>query len=183
MSSRPVLTRYTAVADFRSFYWLKAELVTFCREHHLPTTGAKQELAQRIAQYLSGEALSAAPLEERSARACEKPKIFTRATVITPGWRCSQELRAFFEQEIGPRFHFDAAMRDLIYQGSGKTLHEIIEAWMTVHNQPARQKEIAPQFEYNRHIQDYFQTHPGASLQDAIEAWKVKKRLPRRDRC
>jgi hypothetical protein len=108
------------------------------------------------------------------------PKTFTRQSVIGSGWRCSQELRAFFEQEIGAHFHFDSVMRDFIHGETGKTLDEAIETWQEAQRNPIQEKFIAPQFEYNRHIREYFKTHPGSKLQEAIQDWKDKKK-ERRD--
>jgi hypothetical protein len=51
--ARPPLTKRLPVEDFRSFYWLKAELLEFCRAAGLPTAGSKQALAARIEAWLS----------------------------------------------------------------------------------------------------------------------------------
>ncbi|MBN1890110.1 MAG: SAP domain-containing protein [Thermoflexales bacterium] len=161
-----------------SFYWLKEELVGFCREHGLSTAGSKQSLSARIRLFLE---TGQPPVEiehtsaTRIARRANMPRTFTRQSAIEPGWRCSQELRAFLEQEIGASFHFDGVMRDFIHHGAGKTLHEAIVAWEAEQNKPERKQEIAPQFEYNRHIREYFSLHPGATLAEAIQAWNAKK--------
>lgn len=175
---RPMLTTELRAAEFTRFYWLKEELVAFCRQQHLSTGGSKQDLTQRITSHLTGEkpAIGAA---RRPARTAKMPETFNRSTVIGPGWRCSQELRAYFEQEIGPRFHFDAVMRELIHQGSGQTLGEAIRAWQAAQSNP-EPRIIASQFEYNQHIRDYFQAHPGASLSEAIRAWQEKRQAPQR---
>ncbi|MBN1887932.1 MAG: hypothetical protein JW850_08065 [Thermoflexales bacterium] len=176
--TRPKLTEHTTVDDFVSFYWLKEELVGFCREHGLSTVGSKQNLSIRIRQFLETGQPSVETSHKyatRTARRADMPHTFTRQSVIGPGWRCSQELRAFFEQEIGALFHFDEVMRDFIHHGVGKTLHEAIVAWEADRRNPERKKEIAPQFEYNRHIREYFSLHPGATLAEAIQAWNIKK--------
>lgn len=170
---RPALTPALTPAEFGRFYWLKEELVAFCRQQHLSTGGSKQDLTQRITSHLAGEKPPIEPAR-RLARAVNMPKTFTRSTVIGSGWRCSQELRAFFEREIGPRFHFDAVMRELIHQGYGQTLEAAILRWEAARLNPTP-RQIGPQFEYNQHIRDYFQAHPGGSLQDAIRTWKEKR--------
>ena len=44
---------------FREFYYLKEELVNFCRDNGLPVSGGKIELTERIAYFLdSGKILS-----------------------------------------------------------------------------------------------------------------------------
>lgn len=173
---RPELNRQTKADDFLSFYWLKEELVRFLREQGLSTAGSKADLTARISRFLATGTAPETRAAPKVAKRAEMPKTFTRQSVIGPGWRCSQELRAFLEQEIGLHFHFDGVMRDFIHKGAGKTLQEAIETWEAAQRQPAQEKPIAPQFEYNRHIREYFKAHPGAPLQEAIQDWKLKKK-------
>jgi hypothetical protein len=175
--TRPTLTEHTTVDDFASFYWLKEELVAFCRAQGLSTLGSKQDLSVRIRQFLeTGTESRSAPSAMRKAK---MPNTFTRQSIIAPGWCCSQELRAFFEREIGTSFHFDGVMRDFIHHGVGKTLDEAIAAWQAEQKNPQPAKEIAPQFEYNRYLREYFSSHPGATLDEAIQAWNSYKAVRR----
>lgn len=58
MSERPDLNKNLDSITFRSFYYLKEELVQFCRDNNLPVSGGKIELTDRIAHYLdTGEIL------------------------------------------------------------------------------------------------------------------------------
>ena len=60
MSERPALDRNLDSKTFRDFYYLKEELVNFCRENGLPVSGGKMELADRIAYFLdTGKVLPA----------------------------------------------------------------------------------------------------------------------------
>lgn len=174
---RPKLTSTFSADDFLRWYWLKEELTAFCQQQGLSTRGSKQAITERIAKYLaSGE--KSAPGNPKPAAKGKMPTTFTCATVIGPGWTCSQPLRAFFEREIGPAFHFDATMRDLVHYGQGQTLGAAIAAWQIAQANP-KEKEIAPQFEYNRHIREYLKAHPGAGLQKAIAAWNEHKQNPK----
>ena len=49
---RPVLSKQLDSETFRSFYYLKEELVYFCRDNGLPCSGGKIDLTDRIAHYL-----------------------------------------------------------------------------------------------------------------------------------
>ena len=49
---RPVLNRSLDAATFRNHYYLKEELVRFCRASGLPAAGGKSELTERIACFL-----------------------------------------------------------------------------------------------------------------------------------
>ena len=52
MTERPDLSTKLDAATFRSYYYLKEELVSFCRENGLPASGGKEEITERIACYL-----------------------------------------------------------------------------------------------------------------------------------
>ena len=47
MESRPELTVNLDSHTFRDYYYLKEELVAFCRDNHLPASGGKQELVSK----------------------------------------------------------------------------------------------------------------------------------------
>jgi len=173
--TRPVLAAQLSAETFLRWYWLKDELTTFCRNCGLSSSGSKQTLTERIAHYLA-TGVKTSP-DPKTAPKGQMPQTFTRATVIGPGWTCSQALRAFFEQELGRTFHFDATLRDFIHHGQGQTLGVAILAWQAAQNHPV-EKEIAPQFEYNRHIRNYLNAHPGAGLKAAIRAWNERKQNP-----
>ncbi|WP_445684008.1 SAP domain-containing protein [Viridibacillus sp. FSL H8-0110] len=49
---RPILSRDLNEKDFRNFYWLKEELLVFCRENGLSTSGSKVEITDRIVFFL-----------------------------------------------------------------------------------------------------------------------------------
>lgn len=95
-------------------------------------------------------------------------------TIIGEGWRCGPALGQFFRQELGNGFRFNAAVRDFIHNGSGKTLAEAAQCYRDS-TKPGRKSAIPPQLEYNRHFRDYFAKHPGASREQAIAAWWAKR--------
>ena len=171
--SRPGLTSTLAVDDFRAFYWLKEELVAFCQTCGLGTGGSKQDLAARITVFLE---TGTRPPSVRHQRRAGKtmPPVFSRQTTIGPDWHCTEGLRAFFVQELGPHFHFDHVMRTFIKEGAGRTLDEAIGAWEAARQQ-AGPAEIAPQFEYNRYLRAFFRAHPGTPRHVAIAAWNAHK--------
>jgi dTDP-glucose pyrophosphorylase len=49
---RPILSKQLDGQTFRSFYYLKEELIRFCRENGLPVSGGKIEITDRIAYFL-----------------------------------------------------------------------------------------------------------------------------------
>lgn len=48
MRIKPKLARQITVADFKSHYWLKAQLLGFCKANALSMAGSKQEIIERI---------------------------------------------------------------------------------------------------------------------------------------
>lgn len=63
---RPSLTKSISLEDFQNYYWLKAELQTFCRKNGLPASGSKIEITERISHYLhTGKILKTALVQKR----------------------------------------------------------------------------------------------------------------------
>ncbi len=48
MSERPELNGKLDGKNYRSYYYMKEELVAFCRENNLPISGGKIDLIDRI---------------------------------------------------------------------------------------------------------------------------------------
>jgi hypothetical protein len=49
---RPALSDQLSVDDFKDFYWLKKELIAFCKTKGINQTGGKLEIAERIITFL-----------------------------------------------------------------------------------------------------------------------------------
>lgn len=179
---RPELKRELDIQDFRSFYWLKEELQTFCRENGLSASGSKIDITDRIAEFLqTGEIQK--PLKKRKSPTNEA--ILTDLnldTVITENHRCSQTVRAFFKSEI-PKFHFSTYVQNYFRENVGKTYRDVVNAWYEEQERkkdPSYKKQIASQFEYNQFIRDYFADpkNKGNHREDAIKVWYEIKKLP-----
>lgn len=174
MSERPLLSQIKDGKTLREYYFLKEELVCFCRENGLPTTGGKLELTERIAVFLdSGEIKRAS-----SARVKSKPIVgeITKSSVIEPNFVCSEKHRAFFKEQIGKSFSFNVAFQKWLKSNSGKTYGEAIEAYSQILEEKKNGKNsIDKQFEYNTYIRDFFADNSGKSLSDAIKCWNFKK--------
>ena len=104
MSERPDLNTQLNGNTFRSFYYLKEELVAFCRENHLPVSGGKLELTERIAYFLD-----TGKVQEGASRTARKPVIgvIDEETAIEPDFVCSEKHRAFFKEKIVNGFSFN----------------------------------------------------------------------------
>ena len=173
--TRPTKIVGLSGADFAAYYWLKEDLLAFCRTNGIPTSGSKQQLTERIKLFLDTGEIAKPKRTSRSAKSA-MPNTFNRETIIGENWRCNQDLRAFFEAEIGKSFHFNQFMRDFIKRdGIGQPLQAAIDGWLLSKSEPKGNSDIAPQFEYNRHFRDYFANNPNATRAEAIAAWNKKK--------
>lgn len=167
-NNRPRLTKSLDADTFRDYYWLKAELQAFCREHGLGTGGIKTELARRIELYLQTGRPSAIKTHRRNIE--QMPEQFNLDTVIGTGWRCTTALRSFFMEHLGPSFRFNSIMRQFIHERAGHTLAEAIAAYREEKSN-TQHAEIGEQFEYNRFTRAHWHDHPDATRDEVIAAW------------
>ena len=172
---RPNLTIQLDSKTFTNYYYLKEELIAFCKEHQLQATGSKEELNKRIIYYLdTGEKLITKKIKKK-----ENDEDLTLDSIITLPITYSENKRAFFMQHIGPTFRFNVPFQRWLKSNSGKTYKEAIDAYYTLLEEKKLKKgDIDKQFEYNTYIRDFFEKNKGRTLKEAICCWKYKKSLP-----
>ena len=175
MSERPELTIELKSKEFLEYYYLKEELVCFCRENGLPASGGKAELTERIAYFLdTGKIKAAKPVRTQK----HKISTITRDSIIESDFVCSELHRAFFKREIGESFSFNVAFQKWLKSNAGKTYADAIAAYNEIKTAKKTEKtSIGSQFEYNAYVRDFFEDNNGASLEDAIKCWKYKKSI------
>ena len=180
MNDRPLLNTDLNGDSFRKWYWLKEELVAFCRDNSLPSTGSKTVLTERIAYFLdTGKVLS----NEKTKRVASKVALLTLDSLIESNIVCSEVHRAFFKEQIGESFSFNVAFQKWLKANSGKTYREAVAAYYEILEAKKKTKtSIDKQFEYNTYVRDFFEANKGCSLDDAIKCWKYKKSLPGHNR-
>lgn len=175
MQKRPVLNKQLDSTTFRNFYWLKEELVEFCRKNGLPTSGGKLEITERIAHFLdTGEVIFCTNAKKKTTT----PTKITENSLIEPNFVCSEKHRAFFKEHIGTSFSFNVPFQKWLKSHAGKTYKEAITAYYEILKEKKNKKSsIDKQFEYNTYIRDFFADNKGKCLEDAIRCWKYKKQL------
>ena len=177
---RPALNKEISLPDFDEFYWLKQELIDFCKTVGISTSGGKIEIVNRIGHYLStGEVVSGErrKVENRSNFDWNKEKLTTQ-TVITSSYKNGENVRNFFTQEIGPHFSFNVIFMKWVKENVGKNLGAAIIEWKRINDLKKGKNyvsEIDPQFEYNRYMRAFLNDNPGFSSQDAMKHWKLKR--------
>ena len=183
MDKRPDLDKNIALKDFREFYWLKEELLAFCRIEGLHQSGGKLAVTERIDHYLrTGEKLLPArkPATTGKSGFDWQTAELTTATIITDNYRNTRNVRKFFEEQIGKRFRFNVKFMNWMKSNAGKTLHEAVAAWLEIEQEKKSgklPKEIPPQLEYNRYLRDFLADNPGKSRDIGIRLWKIKKKM------
>ena len=175
MSERPELSRDISAEVFRNYYYLKEELVKFCRKYDLQTTGSKQELTDRIAYFLETGKKKSASSKRIQAESIGE---ITENTLIEANIVCSEKHRAFFKERIGKAFSFNVAFQKWLKSNAGKTYADAIQAYYAILEEKKKSKTVIDkQFEYNTYIRDFFADNNGMSLENAIKCWKYKKSL------
>ncbi len=180
MVKRPELDKNLSSDTFREFYYLKEELVEFCRQNGLPASGGKADITERIACFLdTGKVLK----NHTGKKATATVDVISEDTEIEPDFKCTEKHRAFFKEKIGKSFSFNVGFQKWLKENTGKTYREAIAAYSRILEQKKKgTTTIDRQFEYNTYVRDFFADNKGKSLEDAIKCWKYKKGLPGHNR-
>ena len=175
MNERPNLSIELDSKTFKEYYYLKNELIDFCRKNNLQTTGGKIELTERIAKFLNtGER----NIENHSIKRAKIVGEITLDAIIEDNFICSEKHRAFYKEQIGKNFSFNVLFQKWLKSNSGKTYKDSIEAYYKILEDKKKNKTtIDKQFEYNTYIRDFFNDNKDKSLEQAIKCWKYKKSL------
>lgn len=176
---KPNLDKKISLEDFNDFYWLKKELVSFCRVIGISSKGGKIEISDRIRTYLStGEIVKQVKnIHKTKSKFDWANEILTKSTLITDSYKNGENVRNFFIQEIGPRFSFNVIFMKWMKENIGKTLDDAITEWKRIDELKKDRNyvsEINPQFEYNRYMRAFLKDNPNLSSKDAMTYWKLK---------
>jgi hypothetical protein len=173
--TRPRLTARLTAEEFLRWYWLRTELVDFARALGHGAAGAKTELTDRIAAHLAGRS-APTPVPARR-RPGPLPEPLTSTTVIPAHQPCTQQLRRWLLDAVGPSFRFDGAMRDFFGSADGsRTLGDAVTHWHQTRQQSVR--SIDPQFELNRFARQWHLDHPNGSRVGLLDAWAGYRARP-----
>ena len=156
---------------FKDYYYLKEELVDFCKENYLQATGNKIELTDRIAHFLdTGERIKSTSYKGKNRGPV------TEDTPIGEKYIYSEERRAFFKERLGNNFKFNVRFQKWLKANPDKTHKDALEAYVQLENDKDG-NPIDKQFEYNTYIRAFFEDNKGKTLNDAIVCWRYKKGL------
>jgi hypothetical protein len=177
--ARPELNNSVTIADVKDFYWLKEELVAFCKSKGISTTGGKRELTERIIIYLqTGKIIRRVNKQKYISTFDWNKATLELSTKITDNYRNTENVRTFMTREIGLHFRFNVPFLNWTKQNVGKTMGDAIEEWKRIHElkrDKRFQSEIAPQFEYNTYIRSFLADNPDKTIREAICFWNLKR--------
>lgn len=175
MNKRPILDMNLDSKTFKEYYYLKEELVKFCKDNKLQVTGSKEELTMRIIEFLeTGKKIS----KNYSKVKGNIPDIITLDKKIESNFICSEKHRKFYKEQIGDSFSFNVLFQKWLKNNAGRTYQESIRAYYQIlENKKKNKTTIDKQFEYNTYIRDFFECNKDKSLEDAIKCWKYKKSI------
>jgi hypothetical protein len=186
---RPALDERADPDVFVRFYYLKEELLAFCRANGLGTSGSKIDLASRVENFLRTGRVFEAPGAPKAAKP-RRPIRDTRPTepaldaLLGSDFKCTEERRGFFESQVGRRFHFSVKLQRYLRSNPTATYADAIAEWRRLDaarcgsTQNTETDPIDPQFEYNRYIRAFFADNPSLALKDAIACWRFRRELP-----
>lgn len=93
MNKRPILNKELKSDTFKEYYFLKEELIEFCKKNDLQTTGGKEELTNRIIKYLD------TGIKEKKEINIKRKQIIDEINldiIIEENFICSEKHRAFY---------------------------------------------------------------------------------------
>lgn len=134
----------------------KLQLVVFCRENGLSTSGSKIELTDRIAHFLDTGEVKMVKRKVVQRKSTNVGNV-TIDTKIEENFVCSEMNRAFFKEHIGNSFSFNVLFQKWLKSNAGKTYEDAINAYYQIlEDKKKGTTKIDKQFEYNTYIRDFF---------------------------
>lgn len=184
MSQRPDIQHIHSAAVFRNWYWLKAELIAYCKKLGIPYSGNKAALIERIATVLETGDVRNAPLSR--ARQIQSDVNWTTATlsldtIITDSYKNNRNMRTFMQTHADPKFKFYIDFMQWMKDNIGKTLRDAVEAhhaFMLRRQDPHFKSTIPASNQYNRYLRDFFADNPQRSIAEARACWQWKRSQP-----
>lgn len=181
---RPDINDIETGNELKRWYWLKQELVDFCKLTQISYAGAKFAILERIVT-----ALDKGITKKEKIVHSHKPtsnfiwskSLLSLDTVITDSYTNGPNTRQFFKQHCGDKFHFSIPFMNFMKNNCGNTLQDAINEWQKL-NEKKKDKnfksEIPAGNQYNKYIRDFFTDNPTMTIEQARHFWRLKRNLP-----
>jgi Domain of unknown function (DUF6434)/SAP domain-containing new25 len=181
MEKRPAITTIKTGKELKCWYWLKEELVAYCKIKDISYAGGKFTILERIANKLDGKKV----ISKKNTKAVSvfdwHAAPLNPNTIITDNYKNSQNVRRFFKVHCGEKFHFSIPFMHWMKTNAGKKLKDAVIEWKRLQKATSDKtfKSVIPAHnQYNQYIRDFFADNPGKTLEDAMQCWKLKRQLP-----
>lgn len=181
---RPNITDIKTGEELKRWYWLKQELLDYCKLKNLSLAGSKFDILERIANTLDNvKTVISKPSisKEQKSKFDWHKEVLSPTTVITNSYKNTQNVRRFFLQHCGEKFHFSIPLMDFMKNNCGKTFQDAINEWkrLTELSKGKNFKSNIPEGnQYNKYVRDFFADNPDMTLDQARHYWKLKRSLP-----
>jgi hypothetical protein len=179
---RPDISTLQTGEEFKKWYWLKEEVVAYCKGANITYSGSKFQIIERIALALDNNLVLEKP---------EKPTIpptkdwhsaqLTLETVITDSYTNGPNTRRFFKEYCGANFSFNIEFMAWMKANIGKTLRDAVEEWLKIKekSKDKTHKSVIPAGnQYNQYLRDFFADNPDKTMKEARHFWQLKRALP-----
>ena len=179
---RPDITAIAIGADLKRWYWLKDELVCEARRRGLKASGGKFVILDRIAHYLdTGEAARPGDSKPKPGSSFDWHSAkLSPETVITDSYKNSQNVRRFFQSQVGDRFKFTIGFMDWINLNHGATLADAVAEYQRM-TETGEKAPIRAHNQFNQYTVDFLKDNPGAEMDEVRRVWARKRALPSDD--
>jgi hypothetical protein len=179
---RPNIDDISSGEELKKWYWLKAELVEFCKKTGINYSGSKFEILDRIALSLDAEKVV---LGEKRVKPTSKfdwsKEALTLETLITDSYRNGPNTRNFFKEYCGIRFSFNIPFMAWMKHNVGKNLRHAVEEWerLNAQSKDKNTQSVIPEGnQYNQYMRDFFSDNPTKTIKEARHFWQLKRALP-----
>jgi Domain of unknown function (DUF6434)/SAP domain-containing new25 len=178
---RPLISTITTGKELKRWYWLKEELVAYCKKVSINYSGAKFEILDRLANALDNKPMLAKKSERPTSLFDWSKEPLSLRTRITDSYRNGPNVRKFFIENCGAKFHFSIPFMKWMKENESKILKDAINEWKRL-DKLSKDKNfksiIPPNNQYNQYIRDFFLDNPNKKMKDARLCWKKKRQLP-----
>ncbi|MEM1373258.1 MAG: DUF6434 domain-containing protein [Pseudomonadota bacterium] len=180
MDERPDISECETSAEFRRWYYLKAELVAFARTKGIQTSGGKFEIADRISYFLDH---GSPPARQRVLRRTSgfdwHSAELGDETIITDSYRNTQNVRRYFKRNIDG-FSFSIPLMQWMKANAGKTLADAVVEARRLNEEKRRgvKQPDQPHNQYNAYTRAYFAAVPGGTQKELRALWSARRKRP-----
>ncbi len=154
------------------------ELKELCAYYHLPITGKKTTLIQRLLTFVSTgkiEPSKKLPIISQAKKGQEYP-LHPKTKILHGAYKNDLKTRLFFKNLIGDHFHFTAYGLDWIQSkwqsGNPPTYAQFAKFWQQEHKQRIVKKPPPkPEWAFINFWKKFRPANPKASCQQIVQAW------------